>query len=228
MRTPQEKPNPCFCKYCNRNVWLEDWSKSIRNGRVVYRERCKSCLNAYQRERLASPEAKVRLQEQYRKRKAAGLVKALSWQQRTPEQKARAVDAVRAWRKRNQFTDIPLQNAHRSLSRHPSNAIMRRFLADTYGAACLCCKSAPGVCLDHVQPLTIESLRADPTANDWPNLQPLCRRCNTQKRLMATDYRPDHGEAIKAHLAAHPELSIQSLALYRRPKVTRIALGRLY
>jgi 5-methylcytosine-specific restriction endonuclease McrA len=66
-----------------------------------------------------------------------------------------------------------------------------------YGPGCIKCGATDDVMWDHVVPL--------PDGPNQPgNLQRLCRRCNTAKRTLATDYRPDGGAAARAVEAQWP------------------------
>lgn len=225
--TIKPKPDPCYCKRCDRMVPLSEWSGAFRKavGRMVWRDRCRLCVNAYQQALQSTPEGKARVAAMYKRRKSAGLIKALPWSLKTPEQRQRVADTVRAFRLRNHSSYNAKDRQYKALRRHPGYMVMGHAVRQHYDNACLACKRSftmVQATWDHVRPLCPTSPPAD---NDWPNLQPLCRRCNTQKRLLATDYRPDGGAWIIEHLLAHPELSTQSLALYRRPGVTRLMGG---
>ena len=163
------------------------------------------------------------LKAQYQKRKAQGITYIKPWADKTPQERQRQAVAVKRHRKAHQVYNRATDRLYKALRRHPGFKPMLLAMRAHYGSLCLCCKVKPANCTDHVVPMTPD---CSPALNDWPNLQLLCRSCNTQKRLLSTDYRPDRGAWIIAHLAAHPELSTQSLALYRRPSVTR--LGREY
>ena len=184
---------------------------------------CRECINARAREYTRRPAVKVALAAQYRDRKARGITYAKPWADKTPQQRQAAAQSVKRFRQRTQPVNRALDRQYSALKRHPGYRFMLLAMREHYGTLCLCCKVKPGICTDHVVPMKPDD---HPSLNDWPNLQLLCRGCNTQKRLLATDYRPDLGAWIVAHLALHPELSTQSLLLYRKPTVTR--LGRRY
>jgi hypothetical protein len=57
-------------------------------------------------------------------------------------------------------------------------------LCDKYGNICLCCKKNLPLCADHIIPV------AKGGANYISNIQPLCRSCNSKKRVTIIDYRP--------------------------------------
>jgi len=157
---------------------------------------------------------------------------APAWKDKTPEQRKASADAVKRWRARHLDESRKRDQLYKALRRHPGYQPMAKAVLEHYGYHCLLCPTpfkvptGSGVVWDHVVPLTAETPKE---LNDWPNLQPLCRKCNTQKQLITVDYRPDQGAFVRAHLEAHPELSTQSLELYKRPTVTRIAgsSGRL-
>ncbi len=211
-----------YCKHCDLDIPLESWPKTKRKGRVIYRDRCSPCQNAYQRALQSTPAGKARLAAQYQQRKAAGLIVTVPWSEKSEKQRKAQASSLKRYRERNGAKTREMDRQYKFFRTHPGYRIMLVAIRGHYGASCVCCGSMPGICTDHVIPLVPESPAA---LNDWPNIQLLCRRCNTQKRLLATDYRPDGGAFIRGHLAAHPELSTQSLALYKRPKVTRSVLG---
>lgn len=191
-------------------------------GRKVARHLCGPCTNAYQRSIQSTPEGKARLQAQYQRRKALGFRSTARWAEKTETQKLALTAAVRRSHVKHGALYREMDRQYKFFRRHPSYTPMILTIRAHYGAECMCCRVKPGICTDHVVSLQPES---PASLNDWNNIQLLCRSCNTQKRLLSTDYRPDGGAFIRAHLAARPELSTQSLALYKRPDVTRAALG---
>ncbi len=213
-----------YCKRCDRDVPLADWSFLKRSHwpEAKPRDRCKECQNRYQRSIQSTPEGKARLVTQYQHRKAAGLIVTVPWGQKTEAQRKAQTGSLKRHRARNGEKTREMDRQYKFFRRHPGYRTMLMAIRAHYGAECMCCRVRPGVCTDHVVPLQPES---PASLNDWPNIQLLCRICNTQKRLLRTDYRPDGGAFILAHLVANPALSTQSLALYKRPKVTRHILG---
>ncbi len=214
-----------YCKHCSHDIPLEEWSWVYRTkwGERRMRDRCRNCQNSYQRGLQSTPEGRLRLAKQYKRRKAAGLIHVPSWEEKTPAQRAGVAASVRRHRAKHATAYKAKDRQYKALQRHPSYTVMGLAILDHYGHQCLACARPFATCRrtwDHIQPLRPDSPPAD---NDWLNLQPLCAGCNAKKRLIYQDYRPDGGAFIANHLAKHPELSIQSVALYRRPSITRIA-----
>jgi len=160
------------------------------------------------------PGAKLKAQQAYALKVAAGW-RAKRWADKTPAERAVCMASVKRFRAAHSVSYRSLESQSKRIRRHPSRRIIWPLIVAHYGGFCICCGLLPPV-IDHVVPL-----RADGSAlNDWPNVQPLCRSCNSIKGQMAvssTDYRPDGGAWIVGLLAERPELSVSSLALFRRP-----------
>ena len=56
-------------------------------------------------------------------------------------------------------------------------------LCEKYNHICLCCKEKKPLTIDHVIPLSKGG------SNSIDNIQPLCKSCNSSKRVSSTDYR---------------------------------------
>lgn len=56
-------------------------------------------------------------------------------------------------------------------------------LLELYGGKCLCCESTDSITMDHIKPLSAGGMHV------IPNVQPLCRSCNSKKRGSYLDLR---------------------------------------
>jgi 5-methylcytosine-specific restriction endonuclease McrA len=63
-------------------------------------------------------------------------------------------------------------------------------LLEVYGSKCLRCGSNDDICIDHVVPLSKGG------SNEFVNLQPLCRGCNSWKRDRDFDFRQGEGRSV--------------------------------
>lgn len=118
---------------------------------------------------------------------------------------------VKAWRARNANLVKEQERQYKRLTRGPRRTLLNRVLA-AYGGACLRCGSVVKVCADHVTPLNISG------SDSIENIQPLCMICNVARSKTedrAKDYRPDHGERIKA-IAAEWEAEMRADGRWRR------------
>lgn len=93
----------------------------------------------------------------------------------------------RKWQKLN--LDKVKINYHRRRARIRSNGgeytvTEWRDLCAKYGNCCLCCGRGGKLTVDHIVPIALGGL------NTIDNLQPLCRPCNSSKRLKIIDFRP--------------------------------------
>lgn len=123
------------------------------------------------------------------KRKKPGTCK------RTPEEKAKAYESVKAWRAENRDKYNALDRMYKKMKRSIRFLDAWGKIVDHYGKRCLGC-GFKTVCPDHVQPLKPETANLNCPAN----LQPLCRSCNSRKMQLAYDWRPDAGQWILANI----------------------------
>jgi len=166
---------------------------------------CRQCWNDYTRERASRPENRAKAQAAY-KAKCIRLGKgSLSkpWSDKTPEQKARAYQAVKAWRAAH--PDQSCSEARQSIQMRRSYAykVAWPLIVEHYGSKCLCCGFPRPLAFDHVVPMSKGG------ANLLTNGQPLCVGCNAGKGQMGDgckDYRPDQGAWVRELITLNPWL----------------------
>jgi hypothetical protein len=195
-----------LCPKCQQTKPYSDFPTERRKGKAdrpaCY---CRECWNAYTRARAQRPEIQAKAKAAYRA-KCIRLGKgrlSKPYASKTPEQKAKAYEAVKRWR-----NDHPLQSAveaRQSLQMRRSYAYQAAWplIVQHYGDKCLCCGFPRKLVFDHVQPM------AKGGANLLTNGQPLCVGCNTGKGQMGDgckDYRPDQGQWIGRLVEANPWL----------------------
>ena len=106
-----------------------------------------------------------------------------------PERREKPARRVRSWRQRNPAAATAQWSRRRAWEHGAEGSYTAaefEALCEEYGNVCLRCgeKDAP-LTPDHVIPLSLGG-------SNWiTNIQPSCRRCNSQKNVRKTDYRPD-------------------------------------
>ena len=96
----------------------------------------------------------------------------------------------RAWRDAHRETAAAVDRTGKRLLRPGPWLDGWRAVLAHYGAACLACGATEDVHPDPVLPVL-------QGGDNWAgNLQPLCRSCNSRKRLWSIDRRPDRGAAF--------------------------------
>ena len=157
------------CRECGVEKELSEFYRHPRmaDGHLTY---CKVCRRAYQKNRL--PEAIAEI-ERRRNQKTA--------------RKAHLARNLNKWRQENPSKAAVQRNRNRAMRRKSEGhytAAEFKALCEEYGNVCLRCgdKDAP-LTPDHVIPLSLGG-------SNWiSNIQPLCRRCNSRKKMKIIDYR---------------------------------------
>ena len=104
-----------------------------------------------------------------------------------PERREKLASRVRSWRQRNPAAAAAQWSRRRAREYEAEGSFTAEefeALCEEYGNICLRCgdKDAP-LTPDHVIPLFLGG-------SNWiSNIQPLCRRCNSQKLIKIIDYR---------------------------------------
>ena len=194
------------CTKCQQAKPLSDYYTERRKGRPdTPMSRCRECWNAYVRQRAARPENRAKTQAAYKAKCLRLGETSLSkpWAEKTPEQRARAYESVKAWRAANPTR--AKEEARLSLRLRRSLAFQSAWpaICERYGNVCLACHQSKPLVFDHVVPFSKGG------ENTLTNGQPLCRGCNGGKGQTGDgcrDYRPDHGEWIRELVRENPGL----------------------
>lgn len=85
----------------------------------------------------------------------------------------------------NLSLEVANKNSYKSRRRKADFeiSIKRDKVLELHGSICLCCGSDKKITIDHIIPVFKGG------GNDINNLQPLCHRCNSSKRIKIIDYR---------------------------------------
>lgn len=151
-------------------------------------------VNAKQREWYAKNLEKARAQSAARSRKYTkkypDRVRASS-KKRYQKYAERLRQESKAYRQAHPERMKVYKNRRRALKRGQPSYTEREWLdlLDYYEGRCLACRTTEDITADHVIPLSKGG------AGTIDNIQPLCRRCNCEKRTDTTDWRDDGQKA---------------------------------
>jgi len=208
------------CTKCHATKPPEDFHFIKRSE--SHDTRCRQCVNAYLRERIATlPHAREQQAASAKRWQAKNPEKRL-WKNKTAKQRKAAYVAVRRWRAKNPERHRNESRASLQLSRSIGFRTAWPTIVAHYSNACLACGGAKPV-FDHVVPLSSGGV------NSLTNGQPLCRACNTRKGSAADsaqDYRPDKGAWIVELANAQPWILTLSVQRGRRSLVRKAREAR--
>ena len=164
-----------ICNTCRAEKSFEDFSVSRANkdGR---QNKCKECSSAYRRQ-LAKDNPEKALAGSYRQTEK--LLERNPNYFREFYAKQYATEAGR----QRMITNV--QNRRARLMEAEGSYTAQEFidLCDKYGNICLACEESKPLTVDHIIPLSLGG------SNTIDNIQPLCRSCNSRKRVTSIDFR---------------------------------------
>lgn len=188
------------CRKCGEWKPIAEFGKS-KEGRRGLRAQCKQCRrNQYNQWRHEYPERANTAAKKYRAENKTKIRDAFhAWYKDNKEQVnernrkwyaenfSQAQKRSKKWFAEHSVKAVLYTENRRALKKHNGGEVTDdewKAILDKYGHRCLCCgRTDLKLTMDHVVPLNLGGLHAK------ENIQPLCKSCNSKKRMKCTDFR---------------------------------------
>lgn len=169
------------CKACRKSQFAKWYTKNAEADKAKGRE--------YRQNNLEKERERIRRYEEEKRDKQSRLEHQRNRYKKDPEKHRLA---MREWNRKNPdkaqvHSAICKSRCRAKQYGHTSHFTRAEWvsLCEKYGNRCLRCNRGGRLSPDHVLPLTCGG------DNTIDNIQPLCKKCNSTKKDMHIDYRPE-------------------------------------